>query len=180
MFMKQVGAERVWLVRAETELTFESNGRTSAPSFARIRLLLHGLEGWRRRARQVHANVGHETRGGHLDALKRSPTQRDEAPVESQEDGRRDGAKRLPEDHSELKRAATRLAREETAIEVPQESNEYVSQSRGFVEEAVQAVERKVHIEVLSGRATWRDCVSQPSSSCLPKQTTRRSLCSAG
>ena len=39
MFMKQVdmlsfvrGAERVLEVRAETELTFESNGRTSAPS----------------------------------------------------------------------------------------------------------------------------------------------------
>ena len=34
-------------------------------------------------------------------ALTRSTTQRDEAPVRSQEDGRRDGAKRLPENHRE-------------------------------------------------------------------------------
>ena len=40
---------------------------------------------------------------------------------------------------------ATRLAREETAIEVvSEESNEYVSQTGGFVEEAEQAVERRV------------------------------------
>ena len=45
----------------------------------------------------------------------------------------------------ELKCAATRLAREELAIEVvPEESNEYVSQAGGFVEQAVQAIERKV------------------------------------
>ena len=45
----------------------------------------------------------------------------------------------------QLKRAAIRLASEETATEVvPEESNEYISQTRGFVEQAVQAVERKV------------------------------------
>ena len=45
----------------------------------------------------------------------------------------------------ELRRAAIRLAREETALEVvPEESNEHVSQTNGFVEQAVQAVERKV------------------------------------
>ena len=44
----------------------------------------------------------------------------------------------------ELNRAAMRLAREETVTEaVPEESNEYVSQTNGFVEQAVQAVERK-------------------------------------
>ena len=37
------------------------------------------------------------------------------------------------------------MAREEIAIEVvPKESNEYVSQNRGFVELGVQAVQRKV------------------------------------
>ena len=45
----------------------------------------------------------------------------------------------------ELKRAAVKLAREEVSVEViPEESTEYVSQTNGFVEQAVQAIERKV------------------------------------
>ena len=45
----------------------------------------------------------------------------------------------------EPQRAATRLAREETANEVvPEESEEYVSQTGGFDEQAVQAVQRKL------------------------------------
>ena len=69
----------------------------------------------------------------------------------------------------EPQRAATRLAREETAIEVVrEESNEYVSQTGGFVEQAVQAVERKVRaLKVLGGRDTRRDVAFQPSFSCL-------------
>ena len=51
----------------------------------------------------------------------------------------------------DLKRAAIRSAREKTTIEVvPEESNEYVSQTNGFVEQAVQAVERKVRTLKLS------------------------------
>ena len=42
-----------------------------------------------------------DVRRGQVDALTRSPTQRDEAPVVSQASGRRDGAKRLSEDHRE-------------------------------------------------------------------------------
>ena len=46
----------------------------------------------------------------------------------------------------EVKRAATCLAREGIPIEVVlEESNEFVRQTRGFVEQVVQAVERKVH-----------------------------------
>ena len=84
-----------------------------------------------------------------------SNTEGDKASVGSQEVGRCDGSKR-PSQRSfcktgknrailELRRAAIRLATEETAIEmVPEESNEHVSQTNGFVEQAVQAVERKV------------------------------------
>ena len=52
----------------------------------------------------------------------------------------------------QLKRAAIRVAREKTTIEVfPEESNEHVSQTNGFVEQAVQAVERKsANVEILS------------------------------
>ena len=65
-----------------------------------------------------------------------------------------------------LEHAATRLAREETAIEVvPEESNEYVSQTGGFVEQAVQVMERKVR--TLKFSAEDPQGVSQPSSSCL-------------
>ena len=57
----------------------------------------------------------------------------------------------------ELKRAAIRLAREETATEVvPEESNEYVSQTNGFVEQAIQAAERKVRMLKFSA-GEWHD-----------------------
>ena len=81
---------------------------------------------------------GHEIRCWQMDALSCIPIPRDETPVGSQEVGRCDGSKWLSKDHPdiepailELRRAAIRMAREETAIEVvPEESNEYVSLSR--------------------------------------------------
>ena len=67
-----------------------------------------------------------------------------------------------------LKRSAIHLARQETAVDVVlEESNEYVCQTSHFLEQEVQAVERKVRTLKFSVEEQRGDVASQSSSSCL-------------
>ena len=68
----------------------------------------------------------------------------------------------------ELKRPAIYMARQETAVEVVlEESNEYACQTSHFLEQEVQAVERKVRTLKFSVEEQRGDVASQSSSSCL-------------
>ena len=104
----------------------------------------------------MEANLGHEIRRLQVDALNRSPTLEDEALVVTGRWADATVQSGFPKiivktDNEpavlELKHVATPLTRELTAIAVVlEDSNEYVSQTGSFVQQAVQAVERKVPI----------------------------------